>query len=139
MRDVDERLFSFRKVGIGLTLKNCGRFDESEVVLQKRDGVHQESEGFDARYICSIMCLDLQTSYFLRKTIATFFEPSSPNTLVLLFFDGILSWSIVGVSRFGVEFLMPGSFAAECKSQLPGKRLKLFTETIIPHVTNKQV
>ena len=38
---------------------------------------------------------------------------------------------MVGVSRFGIKYLMPGSFAAECKSQLLGKRLKLFTETRI--------
>jgi hypothetical protein len=59
-------------VDIGLTLKYCGRFDESEVGLQKRDGGHQESEGFDTPYICSFLWLHVQTSYFLPKTIAPF-------------------------------------------------------------------
>jgi hypothetical protein len=38
-------------VDIGLTLKNCGRFDESEVGLQNPDGGLQESDGFDTWYV----------------------------------------------------------------------------------------
>jgi hypothetical protein len=72
-------IFCLLKVDIGLTLKNCDRFDESEVGLQKPDGGHQESEGFDTRYVCRFMWLDVQTSYFLRKTIVPFLEPSFPS------------------------------------------------------------
>lgn len=42
------------EVEIGLTLKNCGHFDESEVGLQNPDGGHQESEGFDTRDVCNL-------------------------------------------------------------------------------------
>lgn len=70
-----------------MTLKNCGRFDESEVGLPKRDGGHQESEGFDTWNICGLVWLDVQTSYFLRKTIAPLLEPSSPSALVLVFLE----------------------------------------------------
>ena len=60
---------------IGLTLKNCGRFDESEVGLQKPDGGHQESDGFDTLCAYSFMWLVVQTSYFLRNPILPFLEP----------------------------------------------------------------
>ena len=64
---------------VGLTLKNCGRFDESEVGLQNPDGGHQESEGFDTRYVCNFTWLDVQTNSFLRETIALFLELLSPS------------------------------------------------------------
>ena len=56
-------IFFLLNVDIGLTLKNCGRFDELEVGLQKPDGGHQENEGLDTRYVCSFMLLHIHTIY----------------------------------------------------------------------------
>ena len=56
-------IFFHLKVDIGLTLKNCGPFDKSEVGLQKPEGGHQESEGLDTRYVCSFMLLHIHTIY----------------------------------------------------------------------------
>lgn len=67
---------------IGLTLKNCGCFNESEVGPPKRDGGHQETEGFNTRYLCSFIWLDVETSCSLRNIMARILVTSAPSALV---------------------------------------------------------
>jgi hypothetical protein len=44
----------FGNVGIRLTLKICGRLNESEVGPKLSGGGHQESEGVDTQAVCSL-------------------------------------------------------------------------------------